>query len=192
MQRYLTWIIFVLLTTATIAIAAKAIRGDLRGPPPFGQAELQTWLTSPTPEASTAVRRRAARQLDRDFHAGFDWQPIVDELPQAERVTFVANFQSLMGLLLEQRADALRAEPPYRRDAFLDRQLQELAGWYVVGAKGKLEGPSLLRQGLIGLSSGAVQSGASQKVREFLTALQSHVVKRSLERVLPGDPNSKR
>src|SRR5689334_21069103 len=105
MQRYLTWVVFILLTGATIAIAGKAIRADILGPPPFGQAELKAWFISPTPDTTPAVRRRAARQLDRDFHAGFDWQPTVDELPADERATFVANFQALMVVLLEQRAD---------------------------------------------------------------------------------------
>lgn len=191
MQRYLTWVVFILLTGATIAIAAKAIRADLFAPPPFGQAELRAWLESPKPDAVPTVRRRAARQLDRDFHAGFDWQATVDELPADERATFVANFQSLMIVLLEQRADALRVEPPYRRERFLDGQLQELSGWYVVGARGKQNGPSMLRQGLIGLSGGAMQT-ASPKAREFLVALQSHVLKRSLERAFPGDPNPQR
>lgn len=192
MQRYLTWVVFILLTGATIAIAAKAIRADLFAPPPFGQAELKAWLVSPNPDAAAAVRRRAARQLDRDFHAGFDWQPIVDELPADQRATFVANFQALLIVLLEQRADALRVQPSHRREQFLDRQLQEMSEWYVVGAKGKLNGPNLLRQGLIGLIGGAMQAGGSPKVHEFITALQSHLLKRSLERVFPGDPNPKR
>jgi hypothetical protein len=192
MQRYLTWIVFIVLVGATVVLAAKSIGTDLRGSRAFERAELETWLASPTPDTSPIVRRRAARQLDRDLYAGFDWQSVVDELPPERRATFVANFQSLLVLLLEQRADTLRAQPPYRRDAYLDAQLQEMATWYVVGVKGKLEGPSMVRQGLIGLSGGAVQTGASPKVREFVSALQSHLLKRSFERVLPGERNPPR
>ena len=187
MQRRLTWLLFVLLSCGTVAIAAKVIRAELKDAPPFGQGELQAWLTSPTPDVSPAVKRRAARQLDQDFHAGFDWQPTVDALPKKQRAAFVANFQTLMLLLLEQRADAYRVEPPYRREAFLDAQLQELTNWYAVSARGKQDGLSLFRQGLVALSTGAAQQRTPPKVREFLAALQSHLLKRSFERIIPGD-----
>ena len=187
MQRRLTWILFLLLTGGTIAIAAKVIRAELDGPPPFGRAELEFWLASPTPDASPAVRRRAARQLDMDFHAEFDWQPTLEALPKERRSAFVVNFQSLMQLLLEQRADAYRAEPPYRREAFLDAQLQDLTTWYAVGTRGKQDGLSLFREGLVALHTGSTSQRSSPKTREFLTALQAHVIKRSLERLMPAE-----
>jgi len=146
---------------------------------------LQAWLTSPQPDSSPAVRRRAARQLDRDFHDEFDWQPTFDALPPDGQATFSANFQSLLAVLIEQRADAYRAEPQHRRERFLDRQLQELASWYVVGKNGKSSGAGLFQQGLTALGSREAQSRMSPKVREFLGALQGHLVKRTLGRVSP-------
>lgn len=185
MRRSLTWLAFLVLCGGTVVAAVQSIRTDLQTPPTFGRAELEVWLTAPTADESPIVVRRAARQLDRDFYAGFDWQPTLEALPPERQTAFVERFQSLMGLLVRQRADAYRAEPSHRRERFLDNQLKELADWYVVGKQGKSSGITLFQQGLLAMSSPQIQSRTPATVREFAAALQAHLLKRSLGRVLP-------
>lgn len=192
MRRLLTWIAFLVLTGGTVVAAVRSIRSDLASTPTFDRADLAAWLTAPDRDESQVTLRRAARQLDKDFHAGFDWQPTLESLAPEQQPPFVERFQALMALLVRQRADAYRAEPTHRRDRFLDNQLKGLADWYVVGTKGKSSGVTLFQQGLVAMSSPQVQSRTPPAVREFATALQAHIMKRSLGRMLPlgGDANN--
>lgn len=193
MRRFLTWFAFLLLSAGTVAVAARSIRSDLATTPTFGRADLEAWLSAPAADASPVVVRRAARQLDRDFHAGFDWQPALENLPPERQGSFVERFQQLMALLIRQRSDAYRAEPTYRRERFLDNQLKEFADWYVVGRQGKSSGLALFQQGLTAMSSPQAQSRTPPQVREFASALQAHLLKRTLGRAFPfgGDAEDK-
>jgi hypothetical protein len=186
MQRWPTWIAFLFCLTATAVLAARVARTELAEPPPFGREELQAWLTAAQPDESLVVRRRAARQLDRDFHAPFDWQPTFDALPPAEQAAMATNWRTLLTLLVEQRADAYRALPRHRRDRFLDAQLADLMTWYIVGAGGKSSGITMYSQVLAMTPQSGSRDPQKGKTAEFLSALQNRFVQRSLNRVLPG------
>jgi hypothetical protein len=181
-----TKIAFVLCLAVATVLAVRVARTELAGSPPFGREELQAWLTSVSRDETIAVRRRAARQLDRDLHEPFDWQPTFDQLPPAEQSIFAANWQSLLVFLLEQRADAYRALPNHRRERFLDAQLLDLQTWYAVGPRGKTTGLSMFAQLLAPMSS-TFPSVSLGKVSEFTSALQGRVLNRSLQRAVPGN-----
>lgn len=181
-----TWIALVFCLAATATVAARVVRTEVTDPLPFGHEELQAWLTTAQPDASLITLRRAARQLDRDFHAPFDWQPTFDALSPAERSAMSANWRKLMLLLVEQRADAYKALSRYRREAFLDGQLLDLRSWYVVTPTGKSAGLTLFSQVLTMASSFAASNPSAGKVAEFLSALQGRYLHRSLNRAFPG------
>lgn len=185
-----TWIAFFCCLAATAAVTARVARTELAEPPPFGREQLHTWLITAKPDASLVTIRRAARQLDRDFHAKVDWQPTFDALPQAEQGAMAKNWRSLLLHLVEQRADAYGALPRHRRERFLDGQLLDLMKWYVVTPTGKSTGLALYSQILGFTSSTAGRNPTAGKVAEFLSALQARFLQRSLNRVMPGGETS--
>ena len=181
-----TWIAFVCCLAVTAVATLRVLQTELAEPSPFGRDELQAWLTAAGPDQSVVAVRRAARQLDRDFHAPFDWQPFFDSLSPAGQGTMAANWQILLTHLIEQRADAYRASPRHRRERFLDAQLRDLMNWYVVTPTGKSTGLALYSRVLGLTSSQGGRSPAAGKVAEFLSALQARYLQRSLNVVLPG------
>lgn len=189
MRRTLNWLALFVFTAGSIAALVQVIRAERAAAPPFTHDDLQAWLVEShgpgDPGNAAAVRRRAARQLDQDFHAPFDWQPYFAELPAATQEKFLANFRSLLAQLIEQRADSYFSLARQHREAFLDAEVNDLATWYVVGKEGRSSGFGLFQQGVLAMNSGELNGPGAKKTREFVSAFQSHLMKRSLGHILP-------
>lgn len=204
MKRLLTFLALLGFSAVSVAAVAHVVRIELKPAEHFDRASLEAWLASHDPEASRfdvadapVEVRRAARMLEADFQADYDWRPYFRKLDTVAQTRFQRNFLALVRFLFEQRADYYAGLRSYERDPFLDSQLKSFAQWYVFDEQGKrVRGAEMILVGSRLLLAEQADAGDDEERRalrfrqgvDFIRDLQARGLKKATGLLRSGRP----
>jgi hypothetical protein len=194
MKNFLTYLALVGFTTVSVVSVVRAVRTEWKRGPAFDAAALGAWLVSPEhEEVKTTSLRRAARQLEQEFHDQVDRRAEYEALDDAARSTYEANWRRLLMTLLRQHADAYAATPPHLREAFVSQRLLQFAGWYAFDDGKRVAAADVLKSGGADDAEAIrLDPAERERIRDFTAAMQQAAFKKIWGRLVPGDAASKR
>jgi hypothetical protein len=188
LKTLLTYAALVGFTAVSVVSVVRAVRTEVRREPPFDSAALGAWLVAPSREdESPVVLRRAARQLEQEFHEKFNRRAEYQALDKAERRVFEANWKRLVVTLVRRHADAYAATPQRDQKAFLNRRITQFSAWYVYDDGVKIPAATALRN--LKNSSGPglqLDPGELDRINKLADALQKAVVDKVTDGLFPG------
>jgi hypothetical protein len=187
-KTILTYAALVCFTAVSVVSVVHAVRTEVRREPPFDATSLGAWLATPSHEdESPVVLRRAARQLEQEFHDKSNRRAEYQALDKAKRQAFEANWKRLVVTLIRRHAEAYAATPERDQKAFLNQRLAQFAGWYVYDDGVKVPAATALRN--LKSSSGPglqLDPGELDRINKLADALQKAAVDRIKDGLFPG------
>jgi hypothetical protein len=189
MKRLLTYLALVGFTAVSVLSVGRAVRSELEREPAFDAPALGAWLVAPTNTGDKpSTLRRAARQLEQEFHEGFDRGDEYRALDEVGRQTYEANWRRLLVTLVRQQADAFAATPEHLRTPFVNQRLTQFAGWHVYHDGRRVSAAEFLERPELGRITTAADLDPAERRRilAFVEAMRAGAFNKFWGRILPG------